>query len=131
MIKVDGRKRGTRRGLSRTARGAAFVVSALLGAASARAATVNTWSGAVGTGWDNGGNWSQGSKPTSGQDVIFPVGPIGGFSANLTSGEQAGTLEFDNSYTLTSGSLTVNNGTINVASGATATINSALTGGVT
>src|SRR5918999_1359008 len=47
--------------------------AALLPAAPARAQTV-TWTGNAGSYWSMGGNWSTGSPPTTGDDVVLTGG---------------------------------------------------------
>lgn len=50
------------------------IAIATVGAASARAATTYTWTGAVNGNWSNAGNWSGGAVPTAGGNLVFPSG---------------------------------------------------------
>jgi autotransporter-associated beta strand protein len=88
-----------------------------------------TWTGAVSTSWSNGNNWTTGAEPNSSLDVVFdtPI-PATGPAIALSSSEAAKTLTFNDSYTLTGGSLGVAGGNVSVASGKTATINSPVSG---
>ena len=106
----------------------AAAVGAALTPVSVRAVT-DTWTGSQGPGWDNALNWSQGAKPQNSWEVLFPtLIPGTGSAINLGSAEQAASITFDNSYSLSGGSLSLATGQFTVASGATATIASQLTG---
>ncbi len=91
------------------------------------------WTGGSNASWNTTGNWkntnsSTHTKPASNHPVLFdtPV-PGSGSTITLGSGEVARSLTFNESYTLTGGDLTLyagSIGTIRVATGKTATINS-------
>jgi len=95
-------------------------------------AAIVTWDGGAGTSaWSTAGNWDS-AEPAPADDVIFPAG-LGG-AITLATGENAKSLQFDDSYTLSGGGLTLAAaGTLTVANGATATITTpvTLTGGTT
>jgi|GEM_PF-920986 len=108
----------------------AGIAAALLGICAAPShalpLSAGTWNGATDSLWNTGTNWS-GGVPTGASDVIFPgVIPATGAIITLNTGELANTLAFSNSYTFNSNSLTLSAGTVDVASGFTATINSTL-----
>jgi hypothetical protein len=96
-----------------------------------------TLGGTMGEVWDNSSanglwsdavNWADDTEPTPGSAVTFPAGfPNGGAVVTLFAGETAASLTFNDSYTLSGGSLTLPAGaTVSVASTKTATITSGL-----
>ena len=108
----------------------AGIAAALLGicAVSSHAgpALSNPWTGEFNSSWHFAANWTNGI-PTGADDVVFPgVIPGTGAIITLNTGELANTLAFSNSYTFNSNSLTLSAGTVDVAAGFTATINSTL-----
>ena len=94
-----------------------------------------TWTAASGgdTQWSNPANWDLG-EPTAASDILLPdVIPNPGALADpatilLSAGELANSITFSNSYTLSGGSLELTSGLARVSLGASATIDSQLTG---
>src|SRR5262245_34840101 len=76
-------------------------------ALSSAARAQQTWTGALDATWSNPGNWSL-AEPTLTDTATFPT-PIPGTGAAITlsAGEQALSLLFQDSYTLTGGDLTL------------------------
>ena len=103
------------------------------GDASTITAASGTWS-TTGTNWNSAGSnlvWSQTSATVASHNAIF-AGADGTYTVTLSGTTNAQSVAFNNSgYTLTSGTLTLKpttttSGTITVADGKTATINSIL-----
>jgi hypothetical protein len=86
---------------------------------------VDVWTGDLDPDWGTNGNWSDGSVPTSSENVLVPNVPSGGNFPMVNGDYSVFGLYNDNSATMDIGSgsaLTVNgelrnNGTFNVASG--------------
>ncbi|HSI65621.1 MAG TPA: autotransporter-associated beta strand repeat-containing protein, partial [Candidatus Saccharimonadia bacterium] len=92
-----------------------------------------TWDGQTDANWSTSTNWSPDGEPTLATAVIFaaPVPPTGS-TITLSAGEQALSLSFLESYTLSGGDLTLGAAsTISVDPTFTATINSVLGGAAT
>ncbi|MEZ0276572.1 MAG: beta strand repeat-containing protein, partial [Roseimicrobium sp.] len=92
-----------------------------------------TWDGQTDANWSTSTNWSPDGEPTLATAVIFaaPVPPTGS-TITLSAGEQALSLSFLESYTLSGGDLTLGAASsINVDPTFTATINSVLGGAAT
>ncbi len=92
--------------------------------------TKNTWKGEVlgyETIWENAGNWTAGTVPTSTDDVLIPTGLSNYPSLTALSNAEVGTIEISsgasitaNSYELVvsgSGGAWINNGTFNAGTG--------------
>jgi autotransporter-associated beta strand protein len=90
---------------------------------------IATWLGGTSANWEEGGNWDIGAKPTNQMPVTFPAPVPGSFGSTITlaANEAAKSLKFDDSYTLTGGSLTSSG--VEVAATKNATINSVMQGG--
>jgi fibronectin-binding autotransporter adhesin len=82
---------------------------------------VKTWTGAgANENWNTGGNWSGGTIPAAGDDIIFDgVAPNGNKNCTLNVGFNAlsanftgytGTFTFGASFTITSGTITLGSG---------------------
>ena len=91
-------------------------------------ASTNTWQGATGGdgSWDTGGNWTSTLAPLTSDDVILPTSTAGLFTAIALGTDVANSLTFNNSYTLTGGTLALTSGNITLAAGVIDTINSQL-----
>lgn len=111
-----------------TTRATLAILSVLLGVTALPAQDIYT--GATDATWSNNGNWLDGSEPTLTDAVQFPsVIPGTGAAITLSTGEQALSLSFLNSYQLTGGDLTLGGTTsINVDPSFTASIGSTLAG---
>ena len=90
------------------------------------AATV-TWDNSSGTNaWSTPANWDTNVEPTAADDVVLAAGL--GATLTLSAGELAKSLQFDASYTLSGGGLTLSSAsTIGVLAGQTGVIGTALT----
>jgi len=111
----------------------AVVLAALLAANSPLQAGLVTWDGSTDATWGTADNWTPESgdpaEPTPVDHVVFPGAvPPTGSTITLTSGEEADWLSFYNDYTLSGGGLTLGSGTVYVAGGQHATIDSVLSG---
>src|SRR5207248_2287794 len=61
--------------------------------------------------WSDANNWQDNTEPTSSDAVTFPTPfPFSISTINLSSGETALSLTFNDNYTLINGSLTLGNG---------------------
>ncbi|MBN8458878.1 MAG: autotransporter-associated beta strand repeat-containing protein [Verrucomicrobia bacterium] len=104
----------------------------VVGQIAAHGATV-TWDAGAGTAaWSTPGNWNPDGEPTNTSEVVFPAALAGAITTTAT--EQALSLRFDGSYTLSGGTLALATGnSVAVADGATATLSNSLsvTGGLT
>jgi dienelactone hydrolase len=68
-----------------------------------------TWTGAAGTLWSNGSNWSPAGVPSSGADMVFPQGaPL--VSTNDLTGFSVGKLTINDAYTIGGNGLVVSGG---------------------
>ena len=90
----------------------------------------NTWDNSSGNGlWLTASNWSDGSTPTVGDSVIFPLGfPNGDHIINLAGQGLGLQLSFSDSYTLSGSSLNIFSGDVTVNSGKSVAISSTLNG---
>ena len=71
----------------------------------------NTWTGTLSADWHTGGNWSSGSVPTDGMDIVIPFGtPSVIFNTGVTT---LNSLASDGDLTITTG------GTLNIAAAST------------
>ena len=89
------------------------IAIAVVGLQAAQAATV-TWTGATNFKWSKGSNWSSGSAPAAGDNLVFPAG-----AANLsTSNDLAAGISFNsitisgNGYTLAGNSIVLGAGNL-------------------
>jgi autotransporter-associated beta strand protein len=91
------------------------------------------WDNSNATGdWSTAANWDTNTEPTSADDLTFPAGLAGTITTTTT--ENALSLTFEDSYTLSGGTLALASGnSIHVAGGITASINNVLNinGGLT
>jgi hypothetical protein len=88
------------------------------------------WDNGSGNGtWSTNANWSEDIEATISDGVTFPLGHPGGASTiNLSIGETALALTFNDNYTFSGGTLVLAaGGSITVAANKTATINSSFT----
>jgi autotransporter-associated beta strand protein len=91
-------------------------------------AATTAWTGASGTTWSAGGNWSTG-VPTGADDAVFgSLIPTSGASITLAAGSLANSLSFDNNYTLSGGNLALSSGRIYVDLGRLVVLDTQLTG---
>ena len=109
---------------------ALFVGAFSVALISSAPASTLLWEGDNDALWDTAGNWSSAAKPTAADDLIFPASvPASGGTITLGSAENALSLTFRSSFTLSGGDLLLAGaGRVTVASGATTTVNSLLTG---
>src|SRR4029079_6242695 len=57
--------------------------------------------------WSRSNNWSPSGEPGGGDDAFFPTPiPVGDPFVSLSNGEDVGTLTFNDSYSLSGGTLT-------------------------
>ena len=85
---------------------------AVSGAADLGAAT-RTWTGAAGTKWTIASNWSGGSAPVAGDDLVFPAGAL---NQNSTNNDFPANTTF-NSISFTGGSYSLNGNPITIGAG--------------
>ena len=119
--------------LGRRRRAGACLAAAALALTPPLARAADTWDDSSGDGlWSSGPNWVDNTVPGSGDIVTFPAGfpgPGAKTTVTLSSGELAASLIFNDSYTLSPGSLQLSDsGSAQVISGRTARIFSALSG---
>ena len=126
------RARGPKR--SRHGRALFLALGAAIASADEAVGATRTWDRGGGSNlWSGISNWSGDMEPTSADPVIFPsVIPPGTLSISCTATENALDLTFNNNYSIGANFLQLHGvgGPINVASGFSATISSALTGSV-
>ena len=81
------------------------------------------WDGSSSAVWATAGNWDTNAEPIATTEVLFD-GPVPGTGSSITlsSGRAASGIYFAESYTLTGGSLTLNDGRIDVDATKSATI---------
>src|SRR5438132_1223245 len=103
-------------------------MAAVLTPAPALAAT-KTWVGGDGN-WSSGANWSGGTHPNPGDDLIFPVGTGHMTTNDFPDGTFFNSILIDaGGYTLNGSPITIASGqsiSANYGSGATSTINLAV-----
>jgi hypothetical protein len=76
------------------------------------------WTGAASANWSDIANWSAGSVPTAASDASFPSpAPGSGPVITLSGASTVRSLTFEDSYTLSSGTLHVAGGTLAIAGG--------------
>src|SRR5688572_21043740 len=121
--------------MRKTTRGRAVILAAatVLGLVNqVRGATTRTWDRGAGTGlWSGITNWSGNVEPTLDDPVILPTPIPGGFpNISLSGTEHALNLTINASYAIGGNFLQIHGagGPITVASGASASISSTLTG---
>ena len=100
-------------------------------------AGADTWDNSTNTGaWSQPLNWADNTEPTGAEPVTFPTPvPFGQQIVNLSPGEVAGAITFDDNYTLSGAfggtlQLTGGGGVIQVNNSAVATISSPISGSV-
>jgi autotransporter-associated beta strand protein len=81
------------------------------------------WDGSSSATWATAANWDTNAEPTSTTELLFD-GPVPGTGSSITlsSGRAASGLYFAESYTLTGGSLALNDGRIDVDATKSATV---------
>ncbi|MFO0832296.1 MAG: autotransporter-associated beta strand repeat-containing protein [Phycisphaerales bacterium] len=99
-------------------------------AVSTGAVRADTWDNSAGSAqWSTASNWADNTEPTINDAVVFPSPiPLNQATVLMTTTEFASTLTFNHDYTLQGGQMFVGAGTINVAGGRTATINTVING---
>lgn len=85
------------------------------------------WDGSASATWATGANWDTNAEPASNTEILFD-GPVPGTGSSITlsSGRAASGIYFAESYTLTGGSLSLNDGRIDVDAAKSATIATSL-----
>ncbi len=86
-----------------------------------------SWNGSSDANWITSANWSGAAAPTNAQLATFPTPiPSGGSTITVGSGQVSNGMLFNDSYTLTGGSLALANGLVDVVTGKTVTIATSL-----
>jgi autotransporter-associated beta strand protein len=80
------------------------------------------WTGAANNKWSNAANWSSGSTPGSGQNIIFNNNTSA--NINLDGNQHIANITFD---TASAGSFTLNNNTLTLDAGGSIAVTSAVT----
>jgi len=70
--------------------------------------TQKAWSGAVSSSWADAHNWSPQVVPASGEVLLFPAGARLSMTNDLPPGTLVGAMTFNDNYTLSGNSLTLN-----------------------
>src|SRR5205085_7441175 len=84
----------------------------------------STWKPMGSSAWATSANWDTGVTPTSSTEVLLDLGfPI---TITLAAGQAASGVYFADNFTLSGGSLSLNDGRIDVDSGKTGTIATSL-----
>jgi hypothetical protein len=72
------------------------------------ASTQKAWTGSVSSSWSDPHNWSPQAVPASGEVLLFPAGARLNMMNDLPAGTLVGAMTFNDNYTLSGNSLTLN-----------------------
>lgn len=87
-----------------------FAFVCFLAVPSILSAATRTWTGAVNGNWAEGGNWSGGTAPVSGDDLVFGPSPNQSVFNDLPPGAIVHTMTFSSAYTVGGNTVSLSGG---------------------